>query len=105
MIGNKLGPMCFGIEKPWILYSPKSLPFSSREWNTALQELLDYDSWDKPKHDLPEKNWYFVTKIVLICCEKNCSSDWEKLLKFEAEGQEFAKCLRSVEQFIQTVRA
>ena len=30
---------------------------------------------------------------------KNCSSDWEKLLKFEAEGREFAKNLRSLEQF------
>ena len=29
-------------------------------------------------------------------------SDQEKLLKFEAEGQEFAKNLRSLEQFIQT---
>ena len=35
---------------------------------------------------------------------KNCSSDREKLLKFEAEGQEFAKFLRSPEQFIQTVK-
>ena len=35
---------------------------------------------------------------------KNCSSDREKLLKFEAEGPEFAKCLRSLEQFIQTVK-
>ena len=42
--------------------------------------------------------WYFVTNIVLT----NCSSDREKLLKFEAEGQEFAKLLRSLEQFIQT---
>ena len=33
---------------------------------------------------------------------KNCSSDQEKLLKFEAGGQEFAKFLRS--QFIQTVK-
>ena len=33
---------------------------------------------------------------------KNCSSDREKLLKFEAEGREFAKVMRSVEQFIQT---
>jgi hypothetical protein len=33
---------------------------------------------------------------------KNCSSDREKRLKFEAEGQEFAKFLRSLEQFIQT---
>ena len=30
--------------------------------------------------------WYFVTKIVLTYCEKNCSSDQEKL---EAEGREF----------------
>ena len=36
--------------------------------------------------------------------EKIVFSDWEKLLKFEAEGQEFAKFLRSLEQFIQTVK-
>ena len=30
---------------------------------------------------------------------KNCSSDREKLMKFEAEGREFAKFLRSLEQF------
>jgi hypothetical protein len=35
---------------------------------------------------------------------KNCSSDREKLLKFEAEGRDFAKILRSLEQFIQTVK-
>ena len=34
---------------------------------------------------------------------KNCSSDREKLLKFEAEGQEFAKILRSLEHFFLTV--
>ena len=32
--------------------------------------------------------------------EKKCSSDQEKLLKFEAEGREFSKFLRSLEQFI-----
>ena len=35
---------------------------------------------------------------------KNCSSDWERLLKFKAEGQEFAKILRSLGQFVQTVK-
>ena len=35
---------------------------------------------------------------------KNCSSDRENLLKFEAEGREFATFLRSLEQFIQTVK-
>ena len=37
---------------------------------------------------------YFVTRIVLTYCEK----------KFEAESREFAKILRSLEQFIQTVK-
>ena len=31
-------------------------------------------------------------------------SDREKLLKFEAEGREFSKFLRSLEQFIQTMK-
>ena len=35
---------------------------------------------------------------------KNCSSDREKLLKFEAEGRELAKNLISLEQFIQTMK-
>ena len=48
--------------------------------------------------------WYFVTKIVLTYCEKKNSSDREKLLKFEAGGREVAKFLRSLEQFIQTVK-
>ena len=34
---------------------------------------------------------------------KNCSTDQEKLLKFEAEGRGFAENLRSLEQFIQTL--
>ena len=34
-------------------------------------------------------NWYFVSKIVQTFCEKKCSGDREKLLKFEAEGREF----------------
>jgi hypothetical protein len=40
-----------------------------------------------------KKQWYFVSKIVLT--RKNCSSDREKLIKFEVEGREFAKILRS----------
>ena len=35
--------------------------------------------------------------------EKNCSSDQEKLLEFEAEGRDLAKFLRSLDQFIPTV--
>ena len=50
------------------------------------------------------RKWNFVTKIVLTYCQKNCSSDQEEILKFEAEGREFAKILRSLEQFIQTMK-
>ena len=35
---------------------------------------------------------------------KNCYTDRENLLKIEAEGQEFAKVLRSLEQFIQAMK-
>ena len=35
---------------------------------------------------------------------KKYSSDREKLLKFEVEGRELANFLRSLEQFIQTVK-
>ena len=35
---------------------------------------------------------------------KKCSSDREKLLKFEAGGREFAKHFTLLEQFIQTVK-
>ena len=30
------------------------------------------------------EEWYFVSKIVLTCSDKKCSSDQEKLLKSEA---------------------
>ena len=52
------------------------------------------------------EKWYFVNKIVLTFCEKKLVffSDREKLLRFEAEGREFAKFLRSLEQFMQTVK-
>ena len=36
--------------------------------------------------------------------EKKCSIDREKLLKFEDEGQEFEKKLRSLERLAQTVK-
>ena len=44
----------------------------------------------------------FVTKIVLTTVRKKCSSDREKILKFEAEGREFANLLRRLEQFFET---
>ena len=49
--------------------------------------------------------WYFVSKIVPTYCEKTIVLFIETIfLKFEAKGQVFAKNLRSLEQFIQTVK-
>ena len=45
-----------------------------------------------------------LPKLFWPTVVKKCSSDQEKLLKFEDEGQEFSKFLRSLEQFIQTVK-
>ena len=49
------------------------------------------------------ENGILLPKLFWPTARKNCSSDREKLMKFEAEGREFAKFLRSLEQFIQTV--
>ena len=45
-----------------------------------------------------------LPKLFWPTVRKKCSSDRKKLLKFEAEGREFSKFLRSLEHFIQTVK-
>ena len=52
---------------------------------------------------------FLSVELLVFCFEnctvrKNCFSDREKRLKFENEGGEFAKFLRSLDQFIQTVK-
>mgnify|MGYP006863933427 CR=1 FL=1 len=44
-----------------------------------------------------------LPKLYCPTVRKKCSSDQENLLKFEVEGREFAKILRSLGKFIQTV--
>ena len=46
-------------------------------------------------------NGILLPKLFWPTVRKNCSSD---RLKFEAEGGEFAKILRSLKQFVQTVK-
>ena len=45
-------------------------------------------------------NGILFPKLFWPTVRKNCSSDWEKLLKLEAKGREFEIFLRSLEQFI-----
>ena len=53
---------------------------------------------------LSNENDILLPKLLWPTERKNCSRDRDKLLKFETEGREFAKFLRSLEQFIQTVK-
>ena len=43
-------------------------------------------------------------KLFWPTVRNNCSSDWKKDLKFMAEGREFAKFLRPLDQLIQTAK-
>ena len=52
---------------------------------------------------LKSRNGILLPKLFRPALKKNFR-DQEKLLKFMAEGQEFAKFMRSLEQFIQTVK-
>ena len=45
-----------------------------------------------------------LPKLFWPTVRKNCSSDQEKLMKFEAEGRGFAKLLKSLKQLTQTVK-
>ena len=45
-----------------------------------------------------------LPKLFWPTVRRNCSSDWEKLLKLKAEGLEFANFLKSLEKLIQTVK-
>ena len=56
------------------------------------------------KQDWQDRNGILLPKLFWPTVRRNCSSDWEKLLKFEAEAWEFAKVLRSLEQFVRTVK-
>ena len=63
---------------------------------TILEFWLRFDKWDV------SKNGILLPKLFWPTVRKNCPSDQEKLLKFEAEGRDFAKFLRSLEQFFLT---
>ena len=67
---------------PWI-----SFPRRSNQICCSLVGLVTVFSMTMPF----KSKWFFVTQIVLTYY----SNDWEKILKFEVEGREFAKFLKS----------
>ena len=54
--------------------------------------------------DILSGNGILLPKLFWPTVRNNCSSDQEKLLIFEAEGRELVKFLKSLEQFVQTVK-
>ena len=85
------------------------------DWHVSLMIYVFCTSWEPgivPPVLQNKNNFAFAThtkhgillpKLFWPTVRKNCSSDRGKLLKFEAEGREFAKFLRSLEQFFLTV--
>ena len=66
-------------------------------------------NWGLGVYGRATKNYETIEMVLLPklfwpIVRKNCSSGWEKLLIFQAEGQEFAKFLRSLEKFMKTVK-
>ena len=49
-------------------------------------------------------NGILLPKLFRPTVRENCSSDREKLLKFDSEVREFSKNLRLLEKFVQTVK-
>ena len=66
----------------------------NEDLNSAFEQLVNFSL----------RNGILLPKLFWPTVRKNYPSDWKNLLKFEAEGREFAKILRSLEQFIQTVK-
>ena len=73
--------------------------YSCHVWHAAEIKWIHTQYFSSQRSDNLSENSILLTKLFWPTVRKNCSSDREKLLKFEAEGWEFAKCLRSVEQF------
>ena len=73
-----------------------------------LQRHLEPMNYGKKNSGLTILHYYrngiLLPKLFWPTVRKDCSSDREKHLKFEAEGRKFSKFLRSLEQFIQTVK-
>ena len=79
-------------------------PFPARIIRYTLCLKLSLKLSLKGCHQNRSRNWSRNCPWKMVFCyqncsdllwEKNCSNDWEKRLKFEAEGREFAKFLRS----------
>ena len=86
---------------PTCCHSPRGLSCRCF-WSPWRKQCLSDFTWIL--FCLRFENGIFLPKLFWPTVRKNCSSDRKKLLKFEAEGQDFARFLRSLEQFVQTMK-
>ena len=84
--------------KDRFFFLSKPVPNKVLSWSGAAYLLCSV------QYTVRISNGILLPKLFRPTVRKNCSSDRENLLDFEAEGWEFAKCLRSLEQFVQTVK-
>ena len=71
---------------------------------TFIQAKWTFDNFLENFPNSQKRNGILLPKLFWPIVRKKCSSDREKFLKLEAEGREFANILRSLEQFVQTVK-
>ena len=83
-------------KEPFSLYG--TLPRSWKEKNLVTSSRVIEDEEEVSRYGI------LLPELFQPTVRKNCSSDREKLLKFESEGREFDFFLRSLEQFIETVK-
>ena len=62
-----------------------NLEFRAYQLDVLYQALVSI------KIIVKERNGILLPKLFWPAVRKKCSADWEEVLKFEAEGQEFAK--------------
>ena len=108
---GQLRPLCsnYAIELwvCWFMFNWRSLYYMANKFYTRHKRFIF------TINTIPNKTKFTQTKLeygILLpklfwpTVRKKISSDLEKLLKFEVEGREFAKYLRSLGQFIKKVK-
>ena len=92
---------CFFSWPHWHITAPKMASFVNLPPVWLCTSFLQHGNthqnvlWSKQQSWFKNWNGILLPKLFWPIVRKKCSSDWEKLLKFEAEGWEFAKCFRS----------
>ena len=100
-------------EKTFLCWQNYEVIYSVKSWVVKSARKTNSNSQQQRRHTKVPfshsdgKTWMYgilFTKLFWLTVRKLWSSNQERLLKFKAEGQEFAKSLRSLDQFVQTVK-